>query len=158
MNAVIAGEAAVNGSVKKWAKAALALFLTVVTTGLLTACSWRSDTPPQLLVGQAIALQVERIQQLLSPALKLTAPTLKEIGINHIRIQDQSPLTILGQAAYRLEGTYDLTLQQTKSSTQADFPFEVYLLKRGEGKMVTWQVAERTADSWTMRSLPLLEK
>jgi hypothetical protein len=152
MDSVIAGEAAVQESVKKWAKAALTFALAIVAGGLLTACGLRSDLPPQKLVGQAIAQQVERTQQVLSPALKLTAPTLKEIGINHIRITEQSPLTILGQSAYRLQGTYDLTLPQTHS--QQDFPFEVYVLKRGEGKTMTWQVAEQSAGNWAARTLP----
>jgi hypothetical protein len=156
MDAVIAGDAAVKESVKKWAKAALTIVLTVVAAGLLTACEIGNDGPPQALVGQAIALQVERTQQVLSPALKLPVPTLKDIVIKRVQIADRTPLTILGQPAYRLQGTYDLKLQQAKQqATQQGFPFEVYLLKRSEGKTVTWQVAEPMADSWTTRSLPL---
>jgi hypothetical protein len=159
LKVVIAGEAAVNRSdqalAKRWIKAVLTLVFALFAAGLLTACGLRSETPPQQLVGQAIALQVERTQQILSPALKLPVPTLKEIGINHIQIADQTPLTILGQVAYRLQGTYDLTLQQPQPSTQQDFPFEVYLLKRGDGKTATWQVAEPKADDWATRSLPI---
>jgi hypothetical protein len=157
LKVVIAGEAAVNrsdqASAKRWMKAVLTLVFAIFAAGLLTACDLRRETPPQQLVGQAIALQVERTQQLLSPALKLPVPTLKEIGINHIQIAEQTPLTILGQVAYRLQGTYDLTLQPP--STQQSFPFEVYLLKRGEGKTATWQVAEPKAGDWETRSLPI---
>lgn len=117
------------------------LFLTAILLGLLTACGTVGLEPSSQLVQRAIALQLSQTQQQLSQQLQpYIRPQLPKFEINQLVITEQKPLVIQDLPAYRVRGTYDLTIEQSRRRvTQQQNPFEVYLQRQKEGK--TWRLA-----------------
>jgi hypothetical protein len=121
----------------------------------LTACG-KADFPSRQIIEQAIARQVEQVQQPLSQQLKLPPPTLQDIRISHLQISDRDTRVINGEKGYHIRGQYDLTLKQSGYSTsQAGNPFDLYLQPRQEGKVMHWQLAQKQdeADYWILETL-----
>jgi hypothetical protein len=113
--------------------------------GLLTACSSSGADLSQTLVQQAIALQVWQTQAALSQQLKLVAPEPEQIKVRHVVVTTRSPLTIQKLPGYKLQGTYDFTVQLPKRQVnERDNAFEIYLQRQAEGK--TWRLAQREQD------------
>ncbi|AFZ56518.1 hypothetical protein H6G54_12760 [Anabaena cylindrica FACHB-243] len=110
-----------------------------VFTGILvflTACSSIALLPTYELVQKAIAIQLEQTQQQLNQKLDLD---FQKFNIKGLSITQQQPLTIENLPAYRVRGTYDLTVKLPKRQlTQPQKPFEVYLQIQREGK--TWRL------------------
>ncbi|MEA5616912.1 hypothetical protein VB711_03515 [Cronbergia sp. UHCC 0137] len=103
---------------------------------LLTACTTIALLPTPDLVQRAIAIQLKQTKQDLSQKIDLD---FQSFDINHLSISKQQPLTIENLPAYRVLGTYDLTVQLPKRSLkQPQKPFEIYLQIQKEGK--TWRL------------------
>lgn len=102
----------------------------------LTACSSVVLLPTSELVQKAIAIQLEQTQQQLKQKLDLD---FQKFNIKALSITKQQPLTIENLPAFRVRGTYDLTVKLPKRQfTQSQKPFEVYLQIQKEGK--TWRL------------------
>jgi hypothetical protein len=112
---------------------------------LLTACRFVTSTPNELLVRQAIALQLNQTQQELIQTLKLERPPKMEI--DRLRINDRQLLSIDDLPTFQLSGTYDLRLQlPTQPVKRPNQPFEVYLQLQSEGK--TWRLLRPLDTGW----------
>ncbi|MDX2240203.1 MAG: hypothetical protein NW224_05925 [Leptolyngbyaceae cyanobacterium bins.302] len=129
----------------------------IVLVILLTACGAIGQTPGKDLVEQAIALQLNQVQQELSQQLRLDTPT-PEVKINRIAIAKQIPLKIKELSAFHILGACDYTVKLPNHSvSQQNIPFEVYLQRQQEGK--TWRVAfpKTTEDgeiTWVTQRIP----
>ncbi len=105
----------------------------------LTACGAIGHTPAKSLVEQAIAVQLQQVQQDLSQQLRL-ADRPSTIQINRVAIAAQQPLQINDLEAFHIVGTCDYTLKLAdRAIAQRQVPFEVYLQRQIEGK--TWRIA-----------------
>jgi hypothetical protein len=132
----------------------------IVTIGLaivLTACG--SNLPKSAVIETAIAMQVAELQSSLSQELKLKPPTLKDIRVSHVKIEQQSELNIDREPGYHLSGSYDLILRQSDhQATQADDRFDLYLQKHTEGsgkaQRQIWRFAEQTPSGWKTQVIP----
>ena len=110
---------------------------------LLTACS---RTPYSLQFGldeavvkQAIALQLNQREQVISQSLSTPVPQLE---INQIKINSIEPIFIANLPSYHLQGTYNLILNLPRQQvTQKRNTFEIYLQRQLEGK--TWRLLKR---------------
>jgi hypothetical protein len=122
-------------SVSKWIVQLGIVLLTIV----LGACSWSSSQPPPDLVKQAIALQFSETQQVLRQQLRLADES--QVTIERIGVGDRTPIVIEELPGFRIQGTYDFTLQlpDRRLSRQAN-PFEIYLQRQPDTK--TWQLAK----------------
>jgi N-methylhydantoinase A/oxoprolinase/acetone carboxylase beta subunit len=130
------------------------VILAAILVGLLTACGM-GNAPDRALVEKAIATQVRQTQQELSQQLFRGAVALPEARLSRVTIQDRHRLSIENRTAYRIRGTYDVTLEQLKRRvTQRQNPFEVYL-QQAEDK--TWRVAHRSGNReeslWVKQSI-----
>jgi hypothetical protein len=102
----------------------------------LTSCSSIVLLPTSELVQKAIAIQLEQTQQQLKQKVDLD---FQKFNIKALSITKQQPLTIENLPAFRVRGTYDLTVELPKRQfTQSQKPFEVYLQIQKEGK--TWRL------------------
>lgn len=115
----------------------------IVLVILLTGCG-SIGAPSRHLVEQAIVQQLHETQAALNQQLRLAVqPT--DLTIKRVLIQDQTPLTIDGLRAYRVQGTYNVTTKlRTRQITEQRNPFEVYLQRQKEGK--TWRLARLATD------------
>lgn len=106
---------------------------------LLTACGVGGQAPGKALVEQAIALQLDQVQQELSQQLRLDErPT--DLKINRVAIAQQLPLKINDLPAFQILGTCDYTVKTAnRTLPQRNIAFDVYLQRQAEGK--TWRVA-----------------
>ena len=105
----------------------------------LTACSTIGQTPAKSLVEQAIAVQLQQVQQDLSQQLRLVDRP-STIQIKRVAIAEQQPLQINDLDAVHIIGTCDYTLKLAdRAIAQRQVPFEVYLQRQIEGK--TWRIA-----------------
>jgi hypothetical protein len=111
---------------------------------LLTACSLPINAPGRHLVEQAIVQQLHETQAVLNQQLRLTVqPT--DLTIKRVLIKEETPLTIEGLSAYRIQGTYNATIKlPTRQVTEQQNPFDVYLQRQKEGK--TWRLARLSTD------------
>lgn len=115
------------------------VFWAIALACLLTACNGLGHTPSKALIEQAIALQLEQVQQALSQELHLE-DTVTELQINRVAIAQQTPLQINQLPSFRVTGFCDYTLQRPhRAIPQRHIPFEVFLQRQSEGK--TWRVA-----------------
>lgn len=116
----------------------------MLLVALLTACSLPIGAPNRSLVEQAIVQQLHETQATLNQQLRLTVqPT--DLQIKRVLIKDQTPLTIDGLNAYRIQGTYNVTTKlPTRQITEQRNPFDVYLQRQKEGK--TWRLARLATD------------
>jgi hypothetical protein len=125
--------------VSRWLRVIVSIFVVV----WLAACSPNSDLPSRQIVSKAIAIQVALTQQQISQQLKLDFPT---ITVDHVRIQDQEPMTIQGLQSYLVKGNYDYSLKlKQRTVNQQDSAFEVYLQRQAEGK--TWRLVQKQQDT-----------
>jgi hypothetical protein len=109
---------------------------TTILLLLLTACGSIGLLPNSELVQKAITLQLEQTQQQLSQKLDLD---FRGFEIKQLSINQEQPLTIQNLPAFRVRGTYDLTVKLPKRQlTQPRQAFEVYLQIQQEGK--TWRL------------------
>lgn len=124
---------------------------------LLTACSTVGQGPGKALVEQAIALQLDQVQQELSQQLRLDEQ-VTDLKINRVSISQQLPLKINNLPSFHILGTCDYTVKlPNRSMPQRNIPFEVYLQRQSEGK--TWRVAfpRTTGDNeitWITQRIP----
>ncbi|MBD2022753.1 hypothetical protein H6F43_21455 [Leptolyngbya sp. FACHB-36] len=129
----------------------------VILAVLLTACGATGPAPMRQLVEQAIALELGQTQQELGKQLRLGAPP-KSVDIDRVSITEQTPLLIDELQAFRVRGTYDVTVQrQQRRVTQSQNPFEVYLQRQKENK--TWRLARLQTDEagkpvWITQRVP----
>lgn len=111
----------------------------IVLVILLTACGAVGQTPRKDLVEQAIALQLNQVQQELSQQLRLVDSSAN-INVNRVAIAKQIPLKINDLSSFHILGSCDYTIKLPNHSvSQKEIPFEVYLQRQQEGK--TWRVA-----------------
>jgi hypothetical protein len=111
------------------------VILMVILAGLLTACGTQPD---RSIVEKAIALQVSQTQQELSR--QLFQSTQLDTKISQVKVKNQQRLAIEALTAYRVQGTYDLTLKlPSRRVTQRQNSFDIYLQRQSEGK--TWRLA-----------------
>lgn len=125
---------------QRFGKGAVAMLLMV----LLSACGLSIAAPSHKLVERAIVQQVRETQAALNEQLRLNVqPT--DLTIKRVLVKDQTPLTIEGLKAYRLQGTYNATIKlPTRQVTEQQNPFDIYLQRQKEGK--TWHIARLEAD------------
>lgn len=116
----------------------------LILVTLLTACSLSIGSPSRHLVEQAIVQQLYETQAALNQQLRLAVqPT--DLTINRVLIKDQTPLTIDGLKAFRIQGTFNVTTKlPTRQITNQQTPFDVYLQRQKEGK--TWRLARLVTD------------
>ena len=104
----------------------------------LTACG--GNVPNRSLVEKAIALQFSQTQTELSRQLAVPSAVQPSFHIDDIKIKARQAIKIEELRAYRVRGTYTLTLNYPKRQVvQKRNPFEVYLQRQSEGK--TWRLA-----------------
>ncbi len=134
----------------------LRLILTVVLL-VITACGTGSlgpnSEPTSQLVQRAITLQLHQIQQ----QSQQVGFDFRGFKINRVAITQQQPTSIQGLPAYRVQGTYDLTLKLRRRRVQQQNPFEIYLQHQKEGK--TWRLAlpqttKNTQAAWRTYLVP----
>jgi len=112
--------------------------LAIILVGLLTACGTQPD---RSIVEKAIDLQVSQTQQELSRQLFRDSTQLAT-QISQVKVKNQQRLAIEDLTAYRVQGTYDLTLKlPSRRVTQRQNSFDIYLQRQSEGK--TWRLARR---------------
>jgi homoserine dehydrogenase len=111
---------------------------------VLTACGWSIGGPSHQLVERAIVLQLQQTQAALNQQLRLDIqPT--DFAIKRVIITEQTPVTIEGLHAFRVQGTYNATTTlPTRQVKEQKAPFDVYLQRQREGK--TWRLARLQAD------------
>ncbi len=122
------------------------MVVAVLLMGLLAACG--GERPPQAIVKQAIALEINQTQQQLQHQLFRSDAKVPVVRVDRVKVKkQQSQMLPSEQAAssrlngYRLEGTYDLIVETpSQHSTRRQNPFEVYLQYDSESK--TWQLAQ----------------
>ncbi len=141
-------------AVKRWAKMLLTIGLAVI----LTACG--SNLPGQSVVTRAIAMQVVQVQAEIAQQLKLKAPTMQDVGVERLQIEQQTDVTIDQEPGYHLTGRYDLRLQQSDHrAMQADDGFDLYLQRHTEGvgkaQKQGWRLAEPIDGGWVLRAIEL---
>ena len=129
----------------------------VLLAGLLTACGIGGG-PGREVVQQAIALQLSQAQQALTQQLNPDGSVPIPADISRVKISSRQSLTIQDLAAYRVQGTYDVTLDfGNRRVSQQQNPFDLYLQRQPEAK--TWRLARpeagdgETSDRWVMRAL-----
>ncbi|MBF2066117.1 MAG: hypothetical protein IGS39_17120 [Calothrix sp. C42_A2020_038] len=114
------------------------LIVIILLVLLLSGCNKNPLTPTNGLIKKAIAIQVEQTQQQLSKQLDLS---LKGFDIKHLAIKQQKYQTINSLPAYRVQGTYDLSLKlNTRELSQSKKPFDIYMQLQKEGK--TWRLLQ----------------
>jgi hypothetical protein len=115
--------------------------MTAIFLMVLTACGPNTPSlglaPNKPLVEKAIALQVRQTQQQLTQQLQSSPPKFE---IAQVKLKQLEPLFIENLPAYRIFGTYNLTLKLPQQQvTQQKNHFNVYLQRQKEGK--TWRLA-----------------
>ncbi|MEC4816912.1 MAG: hypothetical protein SAK29_27120 [Scytonema sp. PMC 1069.18] len=112
------------------------LIISLILVVLLTACATSVLAPTYETVENALAFEVEQIQQQLSQQLDLD---FQGFDINRLSITKQQPLTIENLLTYHIWGTYNLTFKLPKRQIkQPQKPFDLYLQLQKEGK--TWRL------------------
>lgn len=120
------------------------LILIAILAGLLAACGAVGPGPSIGVVQQAIAMQLSQTQGKLAQQLGRNQPP--ELQINRVAIATMEPLNIQDLPAFRVRGTYDMTVKlPAKKVTQRETPFEVYLQRQKQAQ--TWRMARRVAGS-----------
>lgn len=110
--------------------------LTVILLLLVTACNSLVLLPTQELVLQAIALQLEKTQERISQQITVD---WQKFDIHDLSITQEQPLRIENLPAFRVTGTYNLTVKSPRRSfTEQQKPFEVILQIQPEGK--SWRL------------------
>jgi UTP:GlnB (protein PII) uridylyltransferase len=116
--------------------------LILVLVLLLTGCS--SGEPSKEIVENAIALQTRQIQQQLQQ-------NVSKLDISQVNITQKQPLSIDKLTGYRIQGTYDFTIERklergnrsaskfSKKVSKQKNPFDLYLQRQKEGK--AWRLA-----------------
>ncbi|WP_009633380.1 hypothetical protein [Synechocystis sp. PCC 7509] len=116
--------------------------LILVLVLLLTGCI--SGEPNREIVTNAIALQTRQLQQQLQQ-------NVSKLDISQVNITQKQPLSIDKLTGYRIQGTYDFTIERklergsipaskfSKKISQQKNPFDLYLQRQKEGK--TWRLA-----------------
>jgi hypothetical protein len=139
---------------KRWAN----MIITIGLAMVLTACG--GSFPSHRVIEQAIALQVQQVQADLSQQLKLKAPTLKDIRIQHLQIEDSTGINLDREPGYHISGQYDLSLRQSDhQAMQTGDRFDLYLQKHTEGSGKTqkqvWRLAEPEGAGWKMQAIAI---
>jgi hypothetical protein len=135
----------------------IAVVFACLTFGL-SACNNSSGSysnfPSNQIISQAIARQVEQIQQPLSAQLKLPAPRLQDIRISHLKVVEKGTALINGAPGYHISGEYDFSIKQSdgQSPTTHD-QFAIDLQSRQEAKVLIWQLAQKIGDTWQLETL-----
>ena len=122
------------------------MVVAMLLMGLLAACG--GEPPPQAIVEQAIALEINQTQQQLQQQLFRGSTEFPAGRVDHVKVKKQQSQTLPSERAassklngYRVEGTYDLIVETpSQRSTRRQNPFEVYLQYDSEGK--TWSLAQ----------------
>ncbi|HBE19810.1 MAG TPA: hypothetical protein DEG17_06990 [Cyanobacteria bacterium UBA11149] len=119
----------------------LALALTVIFAIALPGCGTAKPTlgvaPSKYIIAKALQKQVSQTQQEL--AQQLQSPP-SEFAITQIALEQLEPLYLGDLPAYRIQGTYHLTIKLPKQPlTETINSFNIYLQRQKEGK--TWRVA-----------------
>jgi hypothetical protein len=111
----------------------------MVLTLMLTACGGLRSMPSPDLVKQALALELTETQQVLRQQLRLD-PDAAGVTLDRVKVSDRESLAIDELPGFRIQGTYDFTVQlpDRRISRQAN-PFEIYLQRQPETN--TWQIA-----------------
>lgn len=103
----------------------------------VVACVSIAD-PNHQLVERAIGQQLRQTQAELNQQLRLKVqPT--DLQIRRVAIAEQTPLMIEDLQAFRVRGTYNVTIKLATRQVKQQNPFEVYLQRQQEGK--TWRLA-----------------
>lgn len=112
------------------------VILIIVLLVVLSSCGTVGLLPNTQLVEKAIAIQLQETQAQLNRQLDTD---FLGFEIKDLRIKREEPLTIQNLPAFRVLGTYNLTVklptQQFKKSQQ---PFEIYLQIQQQGK--SWRL------------------
>jgi hypothetical protein len=120
------------------------LILIAILAVLLSACNAVGPGPNIQVVQQAIAMQLSQTQGQLAQQLGRNQPP--ELQINRVAIANMEPLQIQDLPAFRVRGTYEMTVKlPAKKVRQRETPFEVYLQRQKQAQ--TWRVARRVAGS-----------
>ena len=116
------------------------LILTAILLGLLTACGTGGLEPSSQMVQRALVKLNEVIALELSQTPQHLSPQVPSFEINQLVITQKKPQVIQDLPAYRVRGTYNLTVKLPKRRvTQQQNPFDIYLERQKEGK--TWRLA-----------------
>lgn len=112
--------------------------LALIALGLF-ACGSQPLTPNTRIVTKAIAFKLEATQKQIAQQLQANPASPPAVTVRRVRITQQQPLQILGLPTYRVQGTYEASLEQAKRRfIQPDAPFDLYLQRQPEGK--TWRL------------------
>ena len=131
------------------------LVLSLLLPLLLAGCSGPGQ-PPQRVLLDALALQIQLTQAQVSTALGLeSAAGVPQVS--RVRVEEQQTLRIGEARGIRLAGRFDWRL--SGDAIRVDSPFELYL-QRGE-RNETWRLAQPSSGSdegpqdWITHPLPL---
>lgn len=115
------------------------LFALLLLTVFLGACGEQGTSVTPQLVTRAITYKLEATQQQLAQELDFQSDSAPRVRVRHVQISNQTPLQVLGLPTYRVRGTYEATLTETKGDIlQSEAPFDIYLQRQREGK--TWRL------------------
>lgn len=133
--------------------------LVVIMMVFLIACGNATVPPPDTaVVTQAITLHLGQIQQELLHQLRIDSPEPPQFEVKHVAIADKQRLTIESLPGFRLQGSYDLTLNLPKRKiVQKHNPFELYLQQQPDGQTWYWarQIgAPKTEEIWVTQPVP----
>jgi hypothetical protein len=133
---------------------ALALVL-ALPLGLLGGCGLLRSQPPQRVLLDALALQIQLTQGAIARALELEAVGLPQVS--RVRVEQQEPVRIGEARGLHLRGRFDWRL--VGDPIRVDSPFELWLAQGERGE--SWRLAlpsGAAADErqqWITHPLPL---
>lgn len=125
-----------------WRRAAATLLLSLVLLLPLSLAGCGGvGQPPQAVLLDALALQIQLTQGAIAQALELEAPGLPQVS--RVRVEEQTTLSIGTARGLRLAGHFDWRL--AGDPIRVDSPFELYL-QRGERNQ-SWRLARPSGSS-----------
>jgi hypothetical protein len=134
-------------------QALASLLLALVLLLPLGGCGGAGQ-PPQAVLLDALALQIQLTQGAIAQALDLKAQGLPQVS--RVRVEHQQRLSIGSVAGVRLTGHFDWRLPG--DPIRVDSPFELYLQRGERGQ--SWRLArpsgvESDQQRWISDPLPL---
>ncbi len=105
----------------------------------LVACQHPSALPNEL-VRQALALQIDQTNALLTQQLKASGLAAPLVDIKRVVVLMETPLMIEQLPGFHVKGVYDAVVDlPDRQLTQRQQTFALYLQRQAEGK--TWRLA-----------------
>ncbi|HEY9734762.1 MAG TPA: hypothetical protein V6D06_00720 [Trichocoleus sp.] len=123
-----------------WRRFVLTLLIVVLAVSL-TSCSSRGQAPDAGVVEQAVVRQLEQTQQALRQQLAAKSLAAAKTGVASVRVRRTQQVSLAGQPAYRVRGTYRLKGKYLSwAQMRSQNPFDLYLQSQDGGQ--SWEVVQ----------------